>query len=126
MTAIEVKNLVKTYGSVHALDGLDLEVPTGSIFGFLGPNGAGKTTTLRILAGLAKPTSGSVTIGGVVMKKTAPKPSGKVGYLPEEPAFYPWMTPVEFMHYAGEIFGIRKPQLTKKPKSYWHSPGLVK
>ena len=124
MTAIEVKNLVKTYGSVHALDGLDLEVPAGSIFGFLGPNGAGKTTTLRILAGLAKPTSGSVTIGGVAMKKTAPKPSDKVGYLPEEPAFYPWMTPVEFLHYAGEIFGIRKSQLNEKTEKLLALTGL--
>lgn len=124
MTAIEVKNLVKTYGSVRALDGLNLEVPAGSIFGFLGPNGAGKTTTLRILAGLAKPTSGSATIGGVVMKKTAPKPSGKVGYLPEEPAFYPWMTPIEFLHYAGEIFGIHKPQLNEKTERLLALTGL--
>ena len=54
MNAIVIDNLVKTYGAVRALDGLDLEVPQGTVFGFLGPNGAGKTTTLRILAGLAR------------------------------------------------------------------------
>ena len=124
MIAIEVKKLVKTYGSIHALDGLDLEVPTGSIFGFLGPNGAGKTTTLRILAGLAKPTSGSVSIEGTALNNRTPKPSAKVGYLPEEPAFYPWMTPVEFMRYAGEIFGIHKEALTEKTNKLLALTGL--
>jgi len=59
MSAIKIENLAKHYGSVHALDGLSLEVQTGSVFGFLGPNGAGKTTTLRILAGLAQASSGA-------------------------------------------------------------------
>jgi ABC-2 type transport system ATP-binding protein len=114
MTAIVIENLVKTYGTVRALDGLNLNVPTGSIFGFLGPNGAGKTTTLRILAGLAKPNSGKVTIAGVELNNTAPRPSEKVGYLPEEPAFYGWMTPVEFLTYAGRIFELDKQALIKK------------
>lgn len=114
MTAIVIENLVKTYGTVRALDGLNLNVPTGSIFGFLGPNGAGKTTTLRILAGLAKPTSGKVTIGGVELNNTAPRPSDKVGYLPEEPAFYGWMTPVEFLTYVGRIFELDKQGLSKR------------
>ena len=124
MIAIEVKSLVKTYGSVRALDGLDLQVPTGSIFGFLGPNGAGKTTTLRILAGLAKPTSGRVAIAGVELNTKTPKPSTKVGYLPEEPAFYPWMTPVEFIRYAGEIFNIHKAELTEKTNKLLALTGL--
>jgi ABC-2 type transport system ATP-binding protein len=110
MNAIETRNLVKIYGSVRALDGLDLEIPQGSVFGFLGPNGAGKTTTLRILAGLARPTSGRVIIGGTEMSGGAPRPSPLVGYLPEEPAFYPWMTPPEYLRYTAAIFGMSRGQ----------------
>jgi ABC-2 type transport system ATP-binding protein len=124
MNAIVVSGLMKTYGKVHALDGLELEIPEGSIFGFLGPNGAGKTTTLRILAGLAQPTSGTITIAGVETKNTAPKPSPLVGYLPEEPAFYPWMTPVEYLCFVGEIFGLRKAELQKKSDELLEMVGL--
>ena len=106
MTAVSISGLIKTYGKVRALNGLDLEVPEGSIFGFLGPNGAGKTTTLRILAGLAQPTSGKISISGHEINNSLPKPSPEVGYLPEEPAFYPWMTPVEYLKFSAEIFGV--------------------
>lgn len=125
MIAINVTGLVKTYGKVKALDGLDLEIPQGSIFGFLGPNGAGKTTTLRILAGLARPTSGKVTIAGVEMVNAAPKPSPLVGYLPEEPAFYPWMTPLEFMGFTAEIFGTHKRQAVEKTEHLLELVGLT-
>jgi ABC-2 type transport system ATP-binding protein len=65
--AISVSNLRKVYGTKAAVDGLDLEVPRGSFFGFLGPNGAGKTTTIRMLMGLAPPTSGSIELLGLPM-----------------------------------------------------------
>ncbi len=106
MSAININNLTKTYGSVHALDGLSLDVQSGSVFGFLGPNGAGKTTTLRILAGLAQATSGSITIDE---KNTAAFNSAQrvnIGYLPEEPAFYAWMSPLEYLDYVGKIFKL--------------------
>lgn len=124
MIAINVTGLVKTYGKVKALDGLDLEIPQGSVFGFLGPNGAGKTTTLRILAGLARPTAGKITIAGTEMANDAPKPSPLVGYLPEEPAFYPWMTPVEFVRFTGEIFGANKKQSIEKAEQLVDLVGL--
>ena len=104
MNAIQLTGLRKQYGPVKALDGLDLEVPTGSVFGFLGPNGAGKTTTLRILAGLAAADSGRVEINGKTIK--AFTANRELGYLPEEPAFYPWMTPQETLNYMGSIFGL--------------------
>ena len=104
MNAIKLTGLRKTYGQVNALDGLDLEIPTGSVFGFLGPNGAGKTTTLRILAGLAKPTSGTVELNGEPL--SALKANKTIGYLPEEPAFYPWMTPLECLDFIGGIFEL--------------------
>ncbi len=125
MNAIEVRGLVKIYGSVRALNGLDLEVPQGSVFGFLGPNGAGKTTTLRILAGLARPTSGSVTIAGEKLINAAPRPSPLVGYLPEEPAFYPWMTPPEYLRYAAAIFGMRRAQAAETAEKLLALTGLL-
>ena len=104
MNAIQITALHKNYGQVKALDGLDLEVPAGSVFGFLGPNGAGKTTTLRILAGLAKQTSGTVELNG--QNLSAFQVSKLIGYLPEEPAFYPWMTPLEYLNFVGSLFGL--------------------
>ncbi len=124
MNAIVIDNLIKTYGAVRALDGLDLEIPKGAVFGFLGPNGAGKTTTLRILAGLARADSGRITIGGEEMKGDTVTPSPRVGYLPEEPAFYPWMTPIEFLAYTGKIFGLNKQKLTEKTNQLLRLVGL--
>jgi len=87
---IACRGLSKRYGRATALDGLDLTVGEGEIFGFLGPNGAGKTTTLRILLGLIRPTTGSATING----HDVPDPAGlaDVGAMVEEPAFYPWLS----------------------------------
>jgi ABC-2 type transport system ATP-binding protein len=87
---IRCEGLTKRYPGVTALDGLDLTVPAGQVFGFLGPNGAGKTTTLRILLGLIRPTSGRAWLNG----RPVPDPDGlaKVGAMIEEPAFYPWLT----------------------------------
>ena len=62
---ISIKGLAKKYDSLLAVDGIDLEIPKGELFGFLGPNGAGKTTTIKLLVGLLKPTSGSIFIDGI-------------------------------------------------------------
>ena len=110
MPAIRVEGLGKSFGRVMALDGLTFQVEEGSVFGFLGPNGAGKTTTLRILTGLARATSGRAWIAGQEAVEPTGKPrspalSREIGYLPEEPAFYPWMTSAEYLDYVGRIFG---------------------
>jgi ABC-2 type transport system ATP-binding protein len=103
---IHIENMVKTYGSVRALDGLSLDVAQGVVYGFLGPNGAGKTTTLRILTGLARPTSGKAQVAGVDVLKNGNKLAPHIGHLPEEPAYYPWMTPREFLDYLGGLYGL--------------------
>jgi len=103
---VHVENLKKYYGPVHALDGLNLDVAPGTVFGFLGPNGAGKTTTLRILTGLARPTSGQAQVAGVDVLKNGNKLAPHIGHLPEEPAFYPWMSPREFLDYLGRLYGL--------------------
>jgi ABC-type lipopolysaccharide export system ATPase subunit len=106
MNAVSIKGLKKQYGAVCALDGLNLEVAEGSVFGFLGPNGAGKTTTIRILTGLARASAGHAWVAGVEVGKGDGQLSRRIGHLPEEPAFYTWMTPEEYLDHIGCIFGV--------------------
>jgi len=105
MSAIQAQELRKAFGPFVALDGLSLTVEPGAVFGFLGPNGAGKTTTIRILAGLARADAGQVSVAGVDLRADGHLLSRRVGYLPEEPAFYPWMSAVEFLDYVGRLYG---------------------
>ena len=90
---IEVQALAKSYrrrgGRVRAVDGLDLSVPAGGVFGFLGPNGSGKTTTIRCLLGLARPTSGECRVLGVEVPRGLPSVIGRVGALVETPGLNP-------------------------------------
>jgi ABC-2 type transport system ATP-binding protein len=104
--AVVIDGLTKAYGKAHALDSVDLVVPEGSVFGFLGPNGAGKTTTLRILAGLARPTSGSATIFGRDATSDADAVHAMIGYLPDVPGFYKWMTATEYLELSAKLFGL--------------------
>jgi ABC-2 type transport system ATP-binding protein len=106
VSSVHIENLKKHYGAVHALDGLNMDVASGTVFGFLGPNGAGKTTTLRILTGLAHPTSGKAQVAGLDVLRDGHKLARHIGHLPEEPAFYPWMTPLEFLDYLGRLYGF--------------------
>jgi len=105
-TAIEIRGLTKRYGGAMALDGVDLTVEEGSIFGFLGPNGAGKTTTLRIMTGLARPTSGSVRILGTDAADADNDVRQRIGYLPDVPGFYEWMGAEEFLRFSSRLFGL--------------------
>ena len=99
-----MNGLTKHYKGVQALTDVTLDVPAGSVFGFLGPNGAGKTTTLKILAGLARPTSGGAVVNGIPVT-----PQGlhrrELGYLAQEPRFYGWMTGRETLRYVGRYYG---------------------
>ena len=104
--AVELRGLTKVYGRKAALDGVDLHVPTGAIFGFLGPNGAGKTTTLRILGGLARPTAGSAVVLGRDVVAASNEIRSQIGFLPDVPGFYKWMTAPEFLLFAGGLFGL--------------------
>jgi ABC-2 type transport system ATP-binding protein len=108
MSGIEIQGLTKRFGMVTALAGFDLSVPHGSIFGFLGPNGAGKTTTLRIMAGLAHPTAGRVVINGIAVGGTQ-RPA--LGYLPDTPSFYNWMTAREFLVYIAQLHSLDNPPI---------------
>lgn len=108
MNAVEIQGLVKRFGPVTALAGFDLNVSRGSIFGFLGPNGAGKTTTLRIMTGLAHATAGRVIIEGIEVGSGQRPP---IGYLPDTPSFYNWMSAREFLAYIGQLHGLENPPI---------------
>jgi ABC-2 type transport system ATP-binding protein len=122
--AIETVGLTKAYGGVRALDSLDLVVDEGSIFGFLGPNGAGKTTTVRMLTGLAHPTSGVVKLLGKTVR-VGDSVGADVGYLPDVPGFYEWMTGREFLRFAGQLFGIGEAQLNTRVDMLLDLAGLA-
>src|ERR1700686_236518 len=107
--AIRVRNLRKIYGSKAAVDGLDLEVPRGSFFGFLGPNGAGKTTTIRMLMGLAPPTSGNIALLGLPMPEHALEVKEKIGLVPDESLLFDHLTGLEFTEFVGRMYGLSRP-----------------
>ena len=104
--AIRCEGLSKRFDKHLALDGLSLSVEQGSIFGFLGPNGAGKTTTLRLFTGLTNPSGGRVWVEDEEVSQSSLRLRSKVGYLPEAPAFYGWMTGLQFFRFTGELYGL--------------------
>src|SRR5689334_11515210 len=111
---IEIDGLTKDYEvglfkkrRVRALDQLSLTIHRGEIFGFLGPNGAGKTTTLKLLMRLIYPTAGSARILGQPIADVMTH--ARIGYLPENPYFYDYLSGRELLEYTGALFGIAKP-----------------
>ena len=104
--AIEVQNLRKLYGEKAAVDGLNLTVPSGSFFGFLGPNGAGKTTTIKMLMGLAPPTSGTISLLGLPMPARALEIKQAIGLVPDESLLFDHLTGGEFIEFVGRIYGL--------------------
>ncbi len=103
---IEVKDLSKTYASLKAVDGVSLHVAPGEIHGFLGPNGAGKTTTIRMIAGLLKPTAGTVRINGHDMAREPELAKASLGFIPDRPFLYDKLTAGEFLRFHGGLFGM--------------------
>ena len=123
--AIEARGLTKRFGSILALDRLDLAVPRGSIFGLLGPNGAGKTTTIRILAGLARPTSGSASVAGVPVGLGQPELRRRLGYLDQDPRFYSWMKGRELLELVGRLHGLGGAELRTRVAGMLERTGLA-
>jgi len=103
---IAIHDLVKTYGTFTAVDGVSLDVKAGEIHGFLGPNGAGKTTTLRMIAGLLKPTSGRIDVNGHDIAKEPEAAKASLGFIPDRPYIYEKLTGGEFLRFHGGLFGV--------------------
>lgn len=105
---ISTRGLAKTYRGVEALKPLNLEVPRNSIFGFLGPNGAGKSTTIKLLLGLIKPTSGGGSMFGLDIVNESARIRKKIGYLPQNPTYYDYMTAREILRFTAGFFYNRR------------------
>jgi ABC-2 type transport system ATP-binding protein len=113
---IKITKLTKRYGGFTAVNGINLEVPKGELFGFLGPNGAGKTTTLRIIAGILKATSGSVEIGGVNIALDPIAAKAKLGYIPDRPFIYEKLTGSEFLRFVAGLYDQEGPQIEHRAR----------
>src|SRR5687767_8297637 len=101
-----IRNLTRRFGSLVAVDGLNLEVARGEVFGLVGPDGAGKTTTLRILCGLMDPTAGSATVAGHDVRTESQAVKDKIGYMAQRFGLYPDLTVEENMIFYADLFGI--------------------
>jgi ABC-2 type transport system ATP-binding protein len=129
MPVVEIENLTKDFAvgfwkkrPMRALDALCLEVREGEIFGFLGPNGAGKSTTIKLLMHLLHPTSGTARILGQSVDSVSMHQH--IGYLPENPYFYDYLTPRELLTYVGRLFGLRRKDLSNKVEALIEDVGL--
>ena len=114
MEAIECQGLTKRYGDIIALDNLDLVVKERSVFGFLGPNGAGKTTAVKLLTGLSQPDEGRAWVNG---KEVLPGDTSfleGIGFLPDVPAFYSWMTGRQYLKFVGELHNLEPSEIEKR------------
>ena len=106
--AIVVRGLQKFYGNKAAVDGVDLEVPRGSFFGFLGPNGAGKSTTIRMLTGLIPPDRGTIEILGFAMPRQELEIKRRIGLVPDESLLFDRLTGLEFLEFVGRMYGLQR------------------
>ncbi len=121
---IETHRLTKWYGQVLAVDGLDLVIHAGEIFGFLGPNGAGKTTTIKMLVGLLRPTQGEALIGGYDVQEQPLQAKALVGYLPDQPFLYEKLTGWEFLRFIGRLYNLESEVVERRGRDLLHLFGL--
>jgi len=122
---IRTVDLCKTYGTLKAVDHLNLEIRRGEIFGLLGPNGAGKTTTTLMLLGLTDPTSGSASIGGLDCTRDSLAVKNEVGYLPDNVGFYPNMSGRDNLIFSGEMNGLTREQAGERAKQVLEKVGMT-
>jgi len=111
---IQVENLYKSFGEVHALQGVTFTAPDGQITGLLGPNGAGKTTTLRVLYTLLTPDSGSASVDGLDVQHDTMKAQEHIGALPDARGLYTRLTARENIRYYGQLHGMQNSELEKQ------------
>ncbi len=102
---IRLEQLTKRYGAFTAVQGIDLEIPRGTLYGFLGPNGAGKTTTMRMIAGILRPTSGRVEVAGVDVVSDPIRAKAHLGFIPDRPYVYDKLSGAEFLRFVAALYG---------------------
>src|SRR3954468_24785195 len=104
--AVETRGLARTFGSLRAVDGIDLQVPAGSFYGFLGPNGAGKSTTIKCLTGLLRPSAGRMAILGIDPLADPVAVKRRIGVVPEDLALFDRLTAEETLTFVAQVHGI--------------------
>jgi ABC-2 type transport system ATP-binding protein len=124
MDMLRSTNLYKRFDDKEVLQGLNLSVPAHSIFGFIGKNGAGKTTTMKTILGLLKADSGEIFVNGEKVVYGQTKTNEYIGYLPDVPEFYSFMTAKEYLHFCGEITGMNKEDCEERSKELLALVGL--
>lgn len=116
--AVELQDVVKRYNEIVAVDGVDLVIKKGEIFGLLGPNGSGKSTTLKMLIGLVQPDSGSVNVLGVNVQNDPVAVKQLVGYVPESPRLYEFLTGIEYLDFIGDIYSMQTEEKKNRINEY--------
>ena len=124
MDALKIDNLHKSFGKNTIINGLSMSIPENTIFGFLGKNGAGKTTTMKMILGFLKKDEGSIEVFGEEVSFGQSKTNRFIGYLPDVPEFYGYMTAKEYLNLCGSITGLSKNEIKKKSEELLELVGL--
>lgn len=125
MEMLQITNLKKRFGDKEVLKGVTLAVPEGGVFGFIGKNGAGKTTTMKTVLGLLKPDEGTILVAGEPVVYGQTVTNRYIGYLPDVPEFYDFMTPSEYLTFCGEITGMDKKEIVSRREELLELVGLA-
>ena len=123
--AVETAGLVRCFGELRAVDGLDLSVPPGTFFGFLGPNGAGKSTTLKILTGLLEPTAGTARILGFDVVAEPREAKRRIGVVPEELMLFDRLAATEYLELVGRLYGMERSEIARRSEELLEVLGLA-
>lgn len=121
---LELENVSKAFGSRKVIGGLSFSVPEHAVYGFIGKNGSGKTTTMKMILGLLKADSGSIHVNGEAVRYGENRTNRYIGYLPDVPEFYHYMTPYEYLVFCGEITGIPEGEVRKRAGEMLELTGL--
>lgn len=124
MDVLTIQSLSKSFGKQKIINNLDMSVPEGSVFGFIGQNGAGKTTTMKMVLGLLQPDSGEIHVCNEAVCFGQTKTNQYIGYLPDVPEFYNYMTPIKYLSLCGEIIGISKSVIDQRGNELLSLVGL--
>lgn len=111
---IELREVTKRYRDLVAVNRLSLHIRRGEVFGFLGPNGAGKTTTIKMIAGLMRPTEGSILVGGIDVVRDPIRAKALMGFIPDHPFLYEKLTAEEFLRFIGGLYRVDGPQIESR------------
>ena len=125
MNVLEIHGLSKRFGKQTIIDGLDMTVPEGCVFGFIGKNGSGKTTTMKMVLGLLAPDAGDIRICGENVRFGHAPAGGTVGYLPDVPEFYAYMTAMQYLRLCGAIIGLSPTSLQQRAEALLDLVGLA-